>query len=83
MTSSTVSALPQQSEAERILNATRREKASLVHPSIVLFGRLLFSLIFILSAPGHFSTQTIAYAAARREFLWRQSQCHSPALSRC
>jgi hypothetical protein len=64
MTSSTVSALPQQSEAARILNSTRRDKAG-VHPSIVLFGRFLFSLIFIMSAAGHFSKETIAYAAAQ------------------
>jgi len=62
---STVSTLPQQSEAARILNATRREKASGVHPSIVLLGRFLFSLIFIMSAAGHFSRETIAYAAAQ------------------
>src|SRR6266446_2469876 len=65
MTSSTVSALPQQSEAARILNSTRQEKASGVHPSIVLLGRFLFSLIFIMSAAGHFSKETIAYAAAQ------------------
>src|SRR2546430_4835287 len=64
MTSSTVSALPQQSEAARILNSTRQEKASGVHPSIVLLGRFLFSLIFIMSAAGHFSKKTIAYAPA-------------------
>jgi len=65
MTSSIVSALPQQSEAARILNSTRQEKASGVHPSIVLLGRFLFSLIFIMSAAGHFSKETIAYAAAQ------------------
>src|SRR5256886_15793167 len=63
MTSSTVSALPQQSEAARILNSTRQEKASGVHPSIVLLGRFLFSLIFIMSAAGHFSKKTIAFSA--------------------
>src|SRR2546429_5042007 len=65
MTSSTVSALPQQSEAARILNSTRQEKASGVHPSIVLLGRFLFSLIFIMSAAGHFLKKTIPYAAAQ------------------
>src|SRR5207249_6640943 len=65
MTSSTVSALPQQSEAARILNSTRQEKASGVHPSIVLLRRFLFSLIFIMSAAGHFSKETIAYASAQ------------------
>jgi putative oxidoreductase len=61
MTSSTVSALPQQSEAARILNSTVRERASAVH----LLGRFLFSLIFIMSAAGHFSKENIAYAAAQ------------------
>src|SRR5256885_16263843 len=65
MTSSTVSALPQQSEAARILNSTRQEKASGVHPSIVLLGRFLFSLIFIMSAAGDFLKENIAYAAAQ------------------
>src|SRR2546426_6570878 len=65
MTSSTVSALPQQSEAARILNSTRQEKASGVHPSIVLLGRFLFSLIFSRAAAGDFSKETLAYAAAQ------------------
>lgn len=33
--------------------------------AIVLAGRLLFSLIFIFAASGHFSHQTIAYAAGQ------------------
>jgi putative oxidoreductase len=33
--------------------------------AIVLGGRLLFSFIFLLAAPNHFSHQTIAYAAAQ------------------
>lgn len=32
---------------------------------IVLLGRLLFALIFILSGTNHFSQQTIAYAASQ------------------
>lgn len=31
---------------------------------IVLLGRLLFALIFLLSGPRHFMSQTIAYAAS-------------------
>ena len=31
----------------------------------VLFGRILFSLIFVMASLGHFSKQTIAYAAAQ------------------
>jgi putative oxidoreductase len=32
---------------------------------IVLLGRLLFALIFLLSGPNHFTSQTIAYAASQ------------------
>jgi putative oxidoreductase len=32
---------------------------------VVFFGRLLFALIFIMSGPRHFLSQTIAYAAAQ------------------
>ena len=32
---------------------------------IVFFGRLLFALIFLMSGPMHFSSQTIAYAASQ------------------
>lgn len=32
---------------------------------LVLLGRSLFALIFLLSAPGHFSQQTIAFAASQ------------------
>ena len=31
----------------------------------VLLGRILFSLIFVMSGPNHFSKQTIAYAASQ------------------
>ncbi|MGA6981042.1 MAG: DoxX family protein [Candidatus Sulfotelmatobacter sp.] len=33
--------------------------------SVVLLGRLLFALIFIMSGPRHFMSSTIAYAAAQ------------------
>jgi putative oxidoreductase len=33
--------------------------------SVVLLGRFLFALIFILSAPGNFKSQTIGYAASQ------------------
>lgn len=33
--------------------------------AIVLLGRILFSLIFLVSSAGHFSAQTIQYAAAQ------------------
>jgi hypothetical protein len=69
MTSSTVSAPPQQSESARRVG----RKASVVHPSIVLLGRLFFSLIFILSTPNHF----LSLMPHRREFFWRN---HSPTL---
>jgi putative oxidoreductase len=32
---------------------------------IVLLGRFLFVLIFLMSGPNHFATQTIAYAASQ------------------
>jgi putative oxidoreductase len=41
-----------------------RAKAS-VNPAIVVAGRLLFSLIFITASFGHFTHQTIAYAASQ------------------
>jgi len=34
-------------------------------PYIVLGGRILFSLIFIVASPGHFSRETIAFAASQ------------------
>jgi len=36
-----------------------------VNPLIVVVGRLLFSLLFLMAALGHFSHQTIAYAASQ------------------
>jgi len=33
--------------------------------SIVLLGRILFGLIFVMSGPRHFMSQTIAYAASQ------------------
>jgi putative oxidoreductase len=33
--------------------------------AVVLFGRLVFSLIFLLAAPNHFSHDTINYAASQ------------------
>src|SRR5437773_11999472 len=30
-----------------------------------LVGRILYSLVFIMAAPGHFTAETIAYAAAQ------------------
>jgi putative oxidoreductase len=38
------------------------------HPSTAYWaplGRLLFSLVFLLAAPGHFTAQSIAYAASQ------------------
>jgi putative oxidoreductase len=36
-----------------------------VNPLIVVVGRLLFSLLFLMAALGNFSHQTIAYAASQ------------------
>ena len=33
--------------------------------AVVLLGRFLFALIFLMSGPNHFSKQTIAYAASQ------------------
>ena len=38
---------------------------SAVSGPIVLLGRLLFGLIFVMSGPRHFLSQTIAYAASQ------------------
>ncbi len=32
---------------------------------VVLLGRVLYAAIFVLSAPGHFTSETIAYAAGK------------------
>ena len=39
--------------------------ASLGASSLILVGRFLFVLIFLMSAPMHFSSQTIGYAATQ------------------
>jgi putative oxidoreductase len=39
--------------------------ASSVNAAVVLAGRVLFSFLFIKSSLGHFSSQTIAYAASQ------------------
>jgi putative oxidoreductase len=36
-----------------------------VSAPVVLIGRLLFAVIFLMSGPMHFSSQTIAYAASQ------------------
>lgn len=43
---------------------SRSQSPTLVAP-IVLFGRLLFALIFLMAGPNHFASQTIAYAASQ------------------
>src|ERR1700722_6406109 len=52
--SSTLAARPQ-------LTSASREAAG----PVVLLGRLLFVLIFLMSGPRHFMGQTVAYAASR------------------
>jgi putative oxidoreductase len=39
--------------------------ASPIAGPVVLLGRLLFALIFLMAGPNHFSGQTIAYAASQ------------------
>jgi putative oxidoreductase len=43
----------------------RVERQSAAQGAVVLLGRFLFVLIFLLSGPNHFSKQTIAYAASQ------------------
>jgi putative oxidoreductase len=42
-----------------------RTQAPALAAPVVLFGRLSFSLIFLMAGPNHFSHQTIAYAASQ------------------
>ena len=41
------------------------ETSSVSKAAVVVLGRFLFALIFVMSSFGHFSKQTIAYAAAQ------------------
>jgi putative oxidoreductase len=41
------------------------EARSLAKSAVVLLGRFLYVLIFLLAAPNHFSKQTISYAASQ------------------
>jgi putative oxidoreductase len=41
------------------------EARTLPKGAVVLLGRLLFALIFLLAAPSHFSQQTIAFATSQ------------------
>lgn len=52
---------------------SRSQSPTLVAP-IVLFGRLLFALIFLMAGPNHFASQTIVYAASR-VFRWLPLPC--------
>jgi putative oxidoreductase len=45
--------------------ATRSESTTAPNGIIVLVGRILFALIFVMSSFGHFQKQTIAYAASQ------------------
>jgi putative oxidoreductase len=41
------------------------EARSIPKGAVVLLGRFLFALIFLMAAPNHFAKQTIAYAASQ------------------
>jgi putative oxidoreductase len=41
------------------------KSTSVPQPAVVLLGRFLYVLIFLMAAPTHFSKQTIAYAATQ------------------
>ena len=45
--------------------SNRLAPASPIAGPVVLLGRLLFALIFLMAGPNHFSSQTIAYAASQ------------------
>jgi putative oxidoreductase len=45
--------------------SNRLAPASPIAGPVVLLGRLLFALIFLMAGPNHFSGQTIAYAASQ------------------
>src|SRR5450631_1200809 len=45
--------------------SNRLAPASPIAGPLVLLGRLLFALIFLMAGPNHFSGQTIAYAASQ------------------
>ena len=45
--------------------SARSQSSSLAAAPVVLLGRLLFAMIFVMSGPMHFSSQTIAYAASQ------------------
>src|SRR5579862_5964315 len=64
MSSSTSVVMSRGSQASSNVGSSLRERA-LVHPAVVFLGRLLFTVIFVLSGPRHFMSQTIAYAAAQ------------------
>jgi putative oxidoreductase len=43
----------------------RAEATNVPKGAVLLFGPLLFSLIFIMPGPAHFSKQTIVFAASQ------------------
>ena len=45
--------------------STDAQALSVSSGAVVLLGRFLFALIFLMSGPMHFSTQTIAFAASQ------------------
>src|ERR1035438_8936690 len=51
------------SRASTYLDRSDAPSKTVLRPAAVLAGRVLFSLIFLLAAVGHFSPQEIVYAA--------------------
>ncbi len=51
------------SQASTYLPDAESKESTLSHPTLVLGGRVLFSLIFVFASLGHFSHQEIAFAA--------------------
>ncbi|MGD0165159.1 MAG: DoxX family protein [Candidatus Sulfotelmatobacter sp.] len=48
-----------------VLSARSQSSSLAAAAPVVLLGRLLFAMIFVMSGPMHFSSQTIAYAASQ------------------
>ena len=52
-------------QASRYLQYSSSQESTFARSAVVVAGRVLFSLIFLLSGPRHFLPQTIAFAAQR------------------
>jgi putative oxidoreductase len=51
--------------ATATFTARSQSTITIFSASVTLLGRLLFALIFLMAGPGHFASQSIAYAASQ------------------